>query len=71
MARGNYTRYAKWRGEGLRGEYQSNAQVPQEPDVASAVDHVAPKKAHPRQSLFPGYDDWRDKQYTRLFPEYA
>jgi len=71
MARGKYTRDTEWCGEGFRGEHQSDTQVPQDPDVPSTATHVAPKKAHPRQSPFPGYDDWRDKQSARLFPEYA
>jgi hypothetical protein len=41
MARDKYKRHTERRGERFRGEYQSNAQVPQKPDVSSGASHVA------------------------------
>jgi len=52
MARGKYTRDTERCGEGFRGEYQSDTQVPQDPDVPSTVTHVAPKKHIPASLHF-------------------
>jgi hypothetical protein len=52
MAGDQYEGHTHRRGKGFWSEYQTNAKMPQKPDVVSSIRHFAPKKRLPASLHF-------------------